>query len=54
MKIPQMLYVALLFISLGVNIALHGKPKDGTHNFWTALVGAVIQITLLTWGGFFS
>ncbi len=32
----------------------HGKPKKGNENAWVALVGGLILVSLLWWGGFWS
>lgn len=51
---PQITMIVLLALSLGVNLADHGKPKDGEHNFTHSLVSVAIFSTLLYCGGFFS
>jgi len=53
--IPQILYLSLIMLSLGINIAKHGQPrKPGTENAWHTLVGAAISLTIMYYGGFFA
>lgn len=50
---PQLIYLAFLFIGLGMELVNDGKPKTGKHSFGTAMFGAIIIFGLLYWGGFF-
>ena len=52
--IPQIIYLALLFIGVGAEAAKHGQPKKGNHNFWVALFGAGLVMVLHYWGGFYG
>ena len=52
MHIAKILLLCLFGISLLLNANMHGKPKTGTHSFWTDLVGWLIQLGLLWWGAF--
>ena len=54
MKAPQIIIIALFALSLGANLMVHGQPKTGKYNFWTALLAAAIKIAVLWWGGFFG
>ena len=43
-------FLALIIIyvlNLGMTLSSHGKPREGTHNFWTALLGSSIGLTLI-------
>lgn len=51
---PQLVMLALVFASLGIAAAEHGKPKTGTHSFWITLIAIAINLAILRWGGFFS
>ena len=51
---PQILLLMLISSELGIQIARHGKPREGNHNFWIQLFEWAIIVTLLSWGGFFS
>lgn len=50
---PQLMYLALCFMSLGVAAAKHGQPRE-PWSFWGALVNLAIVLPLLWAGGFFS
>jgi len=54
MTIPQILMIAIYMLSLGINLAEHGKPRAGTYNFWSALIATAIAFAILIWGGFFK
>jgi len=50
MAAPQIAFITLTCLGLGINMAQHGKPKEGNENFFTSLIARGI----LYWGGFFS
>lgn len=52
--IPQIIYFALVLISLLFAANQHGKPKKGKHNFWVTVIACIISISILWWGGFFD
>ena len=54
MGIPQILIIILYGASLLCDANMHGKPKEGEHNFWVGLIGITLQTGLLWWGGFFK
>ena len=54
MGIWQIIVIVLYALSLGMHLALHGKPKTGTYNFGSALVSFGILFFALYKGGFFS
>ena len=49
---PELIYLVLICLGLGVSIAQHGQmvERDAT----SAIIGVVIVLSLLYWGGFFS
>lgn len=51
---PQVTFIALMALSVGVTLALHGKPRTGNHNVVAALIGAGITTGIVYAGGFFS
>ena len=53
MGIPQIIMIVMLALTLFISVANHNKPREGKYNAWQALVSIAIQISLLTWGGFF-
>lgn len=54
MGVCQIIILALYFMSFGMSIVQHGKPREGRHHFGIEFVGLVIQLSLLYFGGFFS
>ena len=51
--VPQIIYLSLILLSLGIVISKHGEPQ-GNYNFWSTLISAIIQIIILKVGGFFG
>ena len=51
---PQLIYIALLMIGIGIDTAKHGEPKTGNHNCTSSIIAAILTIALLYWGGFFG
>lgn len=51
---PQLVWLALVMIGLGVDVARHGQPKTGKYNFWSSLAAIPIAIAILYFGGFFA
>jgi len=52
MGIPQILWVALMSLSLGIVASKHGQSYK--YNIWYSLICILIQVGLLYWGGFFG
>jgi hypothetical protein len=50
---PQITYLCLAFLGLGIVAANHGKPQ-GKYSIWTSLFAFAITFTLLYFGGFFN
>jgi len=51
---PQIIYLALIFFSLGISIVKHGESKKGNENFFTTLISIILLNGLLYWGGFYK
>ncbi len=51
---PQLIYIALIFMSLGLELSKHGEEKKGKHNFWTKLIVMSGICFVLYMGGFFN
>lgn len=51
---PQITYLNLLLIGLGITISKHGQPETGKHNAFSKLISVAIILTLLYFGGFFN
>ncbi len=52
--IPQLIWLALMTFTLGVEATKHGKPKEENYNFWARIIASALVFGLLYWGGFFS
>ena len=51
---PQITMIVIYASSFGIELSRHGKPKEGVYNVWYDLIGTVIGITILYFGGFFN
>lgn len=51
---PQVVYIGLMALSIGITLALHGQPRTGKHNVGYAVIGAAISLGVVYWGGFFT
>lgn len=51
---PQLIYLGLTLIGIGVSMAQHGKPKTGKENVFVSLIANAVSFMLLYWGGFFN
>ena len=52
--IPQIIMLFLLAMSLGIDLAKNGEPREGEHKAASGLIAVAIQLILLWWGGFFG
>lgn len=50
---PQIIYLLLIALGLGVWLSQYGKPNTGKHGMETPLA-TIITLALLYWGGFFD
>lgn len=51
---PQGIYLALIFMGIEIAVSKYGKQKLGTYGIWEILIGPVMVLSLLWWGGFFK
>lgn len=51
---PQIIFLVLVILGLGVHLAKHGEHHTETYNFWTKLFFLAIELLILKWGGFFG
>ena len=51
---PQIIWVILMCINLGMSMMQHGEPREGRNNAWVTALSLAIIVPLLYWGGFFS
>ncbi|QXF03598.1 MULTISPECIES: hypothetical protein [Xanthomonas] len=54
MGAAQLIYLSLVMLELGLEIAKHGEPKTGRHNAGSTIVATILILALLWWGGFFG
>lgn len=54
LEIPQIIWIVLTMLGLGIYLAKHGKKKEDNYNFWSALLGVILNCILLYYGGFFG
>jgi hypothetical protein len=52
--IPQILMLLLLAFSAGISVTNAGKPNTGTHKVLPDIVGLLLLLGLMAWGGFFD
>lgn len=51
---PQIIYLALTLLGLGIVLAKDGQRKEGKYSFWSSLFLQAITIWILIAGGFFG
>lgn len=54
MNTPQIIYIVIVSLSLGVYMTKHGEEKSGQYDFWVEFISKLFIIGLLYWGGFFN
>lgn len=50
----QVVMILLLAFDLAAALIMHGKPKEGSYNFWVSLLTDGLIVLLLMTGGFFK
>jgi hypothetical protein len=40
-------YLILVTLGLGTDMAKHGQPREGQHNFWVALISVIITTIII-------
>jgi hypothetical protein len=51
--LPQIIYLCLALLGLGISMAKHGQSKSNYH-FGVDLISSLLVLGLLYWGGFFN
>lgn len=51
---PQVVFLAMTLVGLGIALQRHGQPRTGTESIWGSLIGQAIVLGLMYWGGFFD
>ena len=52
MGAPQIIAIVLMAIGLVLELILHGETTTRKHNFIVDLIGKMVWVALLYWGGF--
>lgn len=52
--IPQMIYLVLTAMELGMYLVKHGERRNDKYNFFIALISQGIILWILYLGGFFN
>ena len=47
--LPVIIYLALIFFSLGISFTEHGKLREGRTNAITSLISTIIHMGLIYW-----
>lgn len=50
---PQLIYLVLSLLGIVITLVNHGEPREGQYNVYSVIVGELLFIGLLWWGGFF-
>lgn len=51
---PQIVWLVLAALGLGMYAAKHGQPRTDSYSFWAALFATAINAYILYAGGFFG
>lgn len=51
---PQIIWIVLMAMRLGVFVVMHGKPRTEKFSVWQQTFQIGSMFLLLWWGGFFS
>ena len=51
---PQIIWIILVAMSLGIAIIKHGESFTQKYSMWKTLIRIAITGALLCWGGFFG
>ena len=54
MGTPQIIWLVLNTLGLGIVLCKHGEYRREKNNFWVSLAALIIEVVLLKWGGFFG
>jgi hypothetical protein len=51
---PEIIYIVLASLSLGITAVKNGEPRKGKINFAAVIISQALTFGILYWGGFFS
>lgn len=50
----EIFLTSIYILNLGIALAKHGEYESKRYNFWTSLVGTIIGLVCLYFGGFYG
>jgi hypothetical protein len=54
MGVSQIILLSIVGLNLLISSYLHGKPKEGNHSVFVSIIGTILHLILLYFGGFFD
>jgi hypothetical protein len=54
LEAPQIIILVVNVLGIGFAMAKHGEPRNEKYNFFITLIAAIIEIVILSYGGFFN
>jgi hypothetical protein len=51
---PQIAWLIMAGLDLGLALALHGRPRRDKYSFWTTAITIALNAWILKLGGFFG
>lgn len=54
MQAPQVIWIILATLGIGISLAKDGQQKDDKYSFFTSTICTGLVAGLLYWGGFFG
>jgi len=54
MDAPQIIYLMLNALAIGLHLSKLGRPREGVNDLWPIWAWVFITLPLLYWGGFFG
>lgn len=51
---PQVAYIVLLAMGVGIHLANHGQPRNDNYSVFVALISSSISLGIVYAGGFFG
>lgn len=52
--LAQIIMLSIMMLNIDITLAKHGERYEKEYNFPLTLFAVIMNIGLLTWGGFFS
>ena len=54
MNAPQITIIVLYAMQIGIALVKHGEPRKEKYSVWTTMLGTLIGVAILWWGGFWN